>query len=43
VQVAHLGGAGAFPEDVEQTMQVFVERLKNDDPKTRKVYFDLTA
>jgi predicted TIM-barrel fold metal-dependent hydrolase len=43
VQVAHLGGAGAFPKDVEQAMQVFVERSKLNDPKVRNVWFDLTT
>lgn len=43
VQVAHLGGAGAFPEDVEQAMQLLADRLKTGDPRTRNLYFDLTT
>lgn len=43
VQVAHLAGAGAFPEDAEKAMEVFAQAIAREDPRTAKVYFDATT
>lgn len=43
VQVAHLAGAGAFPEDAEKAMDVFAQAIARKDPRMKKVYFDATT
>ena len=43
VQIAHLAGAGSFPEDAEMAMNVFAEAISRDDSRTRNVYFDVTT
>jgi len=40
VQVAHLAGAGDFPEDAEQALDVFAAAIQRHDPRMRNVYFD---
>jgi predicted TIM-barrel fold metal-dependent hydrolase len=40
VQVAHLAGAGEFPPDAEQAIEVFEAAIRRHDPRTRNLYFD---
>jgi predicted TIM-barrel fold metal-dependent hydrolase len=44
VQVAHLASAGS-PQDegAQQALEVFVEALARNDPRTRNLYFDATT
>src|SRR4051794_22430915 len=43
VQVAHLASAGS-PQDegAQQALEVFVDAVAHDDPRTRHLYFDVT-
>jgi predicted TIM-barrel fold metal-dependent hydrolase len=43
VQVAHLAGAGQFPDYAEEAMDVFASALERGDPRTRNLYFDQTT
>lgn len=43
VQVAHLGGAGAFPDYAGEVMAVFADAVARKDPHARRLYFDLTT
>jgi predicted TIM-barrel fold metal-dependent hydrolase len=43
VQVAHLAGAGGYPADVDQAMGVLADAVAAHDPRTRRLYFDITA
>jgi predicted TIM-barrel fold metal-dependent hydrolase len=40
VQVAHLAGSGAFPQDAQEAMRVFAAAIARHDPRTRNLYFD---
>lgn len=44
VQVAHLAGAGS-PQDegAQQALEVFVDAVARNDPRTRHLYFDVTT
>ena len=44
VQVAHLAGAGS-PEDegAQQALEVLVDAVARHDPRTRRLYFDVTT
>ena len=44
IQIAHLAGAGA-PADVasDRALDVFVEAIARDDPRTKLLYFDVTG
>ena len=44
VQVAHLASAGS-PQDegAQQALEVFVDAVAHDDPRTRHLYFDVTT
>jgi uncharacterized protein len=44
VQVAHLGGAGS-PQDegAQQALELFADAVAKHDPRTRLLYFDMTA
>jgi predicted TIM-barrel fold metal-dependent hydrolase len=43
VQVAHLAGAGsAQDEGAQQALEVFVDAMVRNDPRTRHLYFDAT-
>src|SRR5262245_15688499 len=44
VQVAHLAGAGS-PQDegAQQALEVFVDAVVRNDPRTRNLYFDATT
>jgi predicted TIM-barrel fold metal-dependent hydrolase len=44
VQVAHLASAGS-PQDegAQQALEVFVDAVAHDDPRTRNLYFDVTT
>jgi uncharacterized protein len=44
VQIAHLAGAGGFEVPVgDQALQVFVEALAKNDPRARRLWFDVTT
>jgi uncharacterized protein len=43
VQVAHLTSAGGWESDVEQAMRVFAEAIGHSDPRTRRLYFDISG
>jgi hypothetical protein len=43
VQVAHLAGAGGFPDYAAQAMDVFASAIERRDPRTRNLYFDQTT
>jgi predicted TIM-barrel fold metal-dependent hydrolase len=43
VQIAHLAGAGSFPEDAEKAMAAFAEAIARGDPRTRNLLFDATT
>jgi predicted TIM-barrel fold metal-dependent hydrolase len=43
VQVAHLAGAGEFPDYAEQAMDVVASAIERRDPRTRNLYFDQTT
>jgi predicted TIM-barrel fold metal-dependent hydrolase len=44
VQIAHLAGAGGYEDPlVDQALAVFVEAIKNNDPRVKRVWFDVTT
>ena len=43
VQVAHLAGAGQFPDYAEEAMDVFASAIERGDPRTRNLCFDQTT
>ena len=44
VQVAHLAGAGSSQDEgAQQALEVFVDAVAKRDPRTRHLYFDVTA
>ena len=44
VQVAHLASAGSpHDEGAQQALEVFVDAVAHDDPRTRNLYFDVTT
>lgn len=44
VQIAHLAGAGpGFPDFAAQAMTVFAQAIAAGDPRTRRLYFDVTT
>jgi uncharacterized protein len=44
VQVAHLGGAGSWQDEAaQQALGGFAEAVARCDPRTRLLYFDVTA
>lgn len=44
VQIAHLAGWGSgYDSATAEALGVFVERIVNDDPRTRAIQFDLSA
>ena len=44
VQVAHLAGAGsAQDEGAQQALELFVDAIARNDPRTRNLYFDATT
>jgi predicted TIM-barrel fold metal-dependent hydrolase len=44
VQVAHLASAGsAQDEGAQQALEVFVDAVERNDPRTRRLYFDATT
>jgi predicted TIM-barrel fold metal-dependent hydrolase len=44
VQVAHLAGAGSWEEEgTQQAFAALAEAVANGDPRTRRLYFDVTA
>lgn len=43
VQVAHMAGAGGYPDYADEAMSVFADAIRANDPRTRSLYFDLTT
>ena len=44
VQVAHLAGAGSWEDQgVQSAFEVFADAVAKGDPRTRLLYFDVTA
>ena len=43
VQVAHLTSAGGWEGEVEETMGVFAKAIRRSDPRTRRLYFDISS
>lgn len=44
VQIAHLAGAGGYADPlVDQALAVFVEAIEKNDPRTKQLWFDVTA
>jgi predicted TIM-barrel fold metal-dependent hydrolase len=43
VQIAHVAGWGGYPNESDQALTVFADAIAANDPRTRNVYFDLTA
>jgi predicted TIM-barrel fold metal-dependent hydrolase len=44
IQIVHLAGAGPYTDPlVDQALGVFVEAIANGDPRTRRLYFDVST
>ena len=44
VQIAHLAGAGSWQDEgAQQALEVFADAVAKRDPRTRLLYFDVTA
>ena len=44
IQIAHLAGAGGYSDPlVDQALQVFIEAIRNHDPRARQLWFDVTS
>ena len=43
VQIAHLAGAGGYDSTVDAALGVFVSAVAQHDPRTRRLYFDVTS
>jgi len=44
IQIAHLAGAGSYVDPlVDEALSVFVEAVEAGDPRTQRLYFDVTA
>ena len=44
VQIAHLAGAGGYDDPlVDQALGVFVDAIRAHDPRTRRLWFDVTS
>lgn len=41
--VAHLGGGGSYPAQVDEVMGAFAEAFQAADPRTARLYFDLAG
>jgi predicted TIM-barrel fold metal-dependent hydrolase len=44
VQIAHLAGAGGYADPLaDQALSVFVEAIEKGDPRTKRLWFDVTS
>jgi uncharacterized protein len=44
IQIAHLAGAGGYADPlVDRALSVFVDAIANNDPRTRRLFFDVTT
>ena len=43
VQIAHLAGAGSYDDATDQAAAAFGEAIANHDPRTSRVYFDVSG
>ena len=44
VQIAHFAGAGSWQDEgAQQALEVFADAVAKRDPRTRLLYFDVTA
>lgn len=43
VQIAHLTSAGSWENEVDEAMRVFAAAIRSADPRTRRLYFDISG
>ena len=43
VQIAHLTGAGDYDDSTDAVLQVFVEAIRDGDPRVKNLWFDVTS
>ena len=43
VQIAHLAGAGNYSDSVDAVLGVFADAIAANDPRTRRLYFDISV
>ena len=43
VQIAHLTSAGGWGREVDEAMNVFADAIRRSDPRTRRLYFDISG
>jgi predicted TIM-barrel fold metal-dependent hydrolase len=43
VQIAHLTSAGGWENEVDEAMNVFARAIRRSDPRTRRLYFDISG
>jgi predicted TIM-barrel fold metal-dependent hydrolase len=43
VQIAHLTSAGGWEREVDEAMRVFTDAIRRSDPRTRRLYFDISG
>jgi uncharacterized protein len=44
IQIAHLAGAGGYSDPgVDQALEVFVDAIARNDPRTRQLWFDISG
>jgi predicted TIM-barrel fold metal-dependent hydrolase len=43
VQIAHLTSAGGWESEVDEAMSVFAEAIRRLDPRTQRLYFDISG
>jgi predicted TIM-barrel fold metal-dependent hydrolase len=41
IQIAHLAGAGGYDDPTDQSLQVFIDALAGNDPRVKRLYFDV--
>jgi predicted TIM-barrel fold metal-dependent hydrolase len=43
IQIAHLAGAGSYDDPTDQAVAAFVDAIAKRDPRTRRLYFDVSG
>src|SRR6185295_15410864 len=43
IQIAHLAGAGGYPDYADAAMAVFCAAIRSGDRRARNLYFDVTV
>jgi predicted TIM-barrel fold metal-dependent hydrolase len=41
--VAHMGGGGSYPDQVDEVMAAFGDAFQRKDPRTKNLYFDVSG